>query len=114
MIQGMHGLIYSDRADELRAFFRDKLALPCKDVGGGWLIFDLPTCDLGVHPTDGSPSAGTHAISFFCDEIEATVAELEQRGVEIIGGIEDTGWGLVTHVAAPGGLRIQIYQPKYK
>jgi len=52
MIRGLHGLFYSAQADELRAFLRDKLALPHTDIGGGWLIFDLPEADLGVHPVD--------------------------------------------------------------
>ena len=42
MIKGVHTMFYSSRPDELRAFFRDKLRFPFTDVGGGWLIFDLP------------------------------------------------------------------------
>ena len=32
----------------LRAFIRDKLGFPFTDVGGGWLIFDLPEADMGL------------------------------------------------------------------
>ena len=42
MITGVHPMFYSSKAEELRAFIRDKLDFPCTDVGGGWLIFDLP------------------------------------------------------------------------
>ena len=72
MIRGMHGMFYSSKADELRAFLRDKLKLPHTDVGEGWLIFDVPEADLGVHPTsfpDSLPS-GTHYLSFYCDDIQ--------------------------------------------
>ena len=74
MIRGLHGLFYSTKAKEARAFMRDKLRLPVTDVGGGWLIFDLPEADVGVHPVDGSggPGAGAHDVSFFCDDIRAT------------------------------------------
>ena len=50
-IAGVHAMFYSAAPDALRTFFRDQLCLPFTDVGGGWLIFDLPAGDLGVHPT---------------------------------------------------------------
>jgi hypothetical protein len=53
MIRGMHAMFYSSEADALRAFLKDKLGLVGTDVGGGWLIFDAPEADLGVHPTEG-------------------------------------------------------------
>lgn len=116
MIKGIHGMFYSAQADELRAFFRDKLGLTCGDVGGGWLIFAFAEADMGVHPIEpsGVPPANTHNISFYCDDVEKTVAELRGRGVEFTAPIEDHGYGLVTHIAAPGGLTVQLYQPRYQ
>jgi catechol 2,3-dioxygenase-like lactoylglutathione lyase family enzyme len=115
MIRGLHAMFYSSKADELRAFFRDKLGLGSTDVGDGWLIFDLPEADLGVHPTErGGPASGTADISFYCDDIEATVEELRARGVEFPHEVEDHGYGLVTHFKAPGNFVIQLYQPKYR
>ena len=114
MIKGIHGLFYSSKPEELRAFLRDKLQLPFSDVGGGWLIFDFKEGDLGVHPTegpDGAPS-GQHDISFFTDNIAKTVADLERRGVTC-DDVADHGYGLVTHLTMPGGVRVQLYQPKY-
>jgi hypothetical protein len=115
MIRGVHTMFYSSQAAELRAFLRDKLDFLATDVGEGWLIFDLPEADMGVHPTDGTHSApsGTADISFYCDDIEATVRELKSRGVEFTGEIEDHGYGLVTHFKVPGGFELQIYQPRY-
>jgi catechol 2,3-dioxygenase-like lactoylglutathione lyase family enzyme len=118
MIKGVHTMFYSSAAEELRAFLRDKLGLPAHDVGEGWLIFDLPAADMGVHPSDegskeGTPS-GTQEISFYCDDIEKTTAELEAKGVEFMGGIEDAGWGLVTLFKMPGDLCVQLYQPLYR
>ena len=42
MIRGVHTMFYSSKAEELRAFIRDKLQFPHTDVGEGWLIFDVP------------------------------------------------------------------------
>jgi catechol 2,3-dioxygenase-like lactoylglutathione lyase family enzyme len=115
MIRGVHTMFYTSRPEELRAFLRDKLGFPATDVGDGWLIFDLPEADMGCHPADpdnGAPS-GTHNISFYCDDIAKTVAELTAKGVEFTGPPEDHGYGLVTHFKVPGGFAVQLYQPKY-
>jgi catechol 2,3-dioxygenase-like lactoylglutathione lyase family enzyme len=114
MIRGAHTMFYSSQAEELRAFFRDKLGFPATDVGEGWLIFDLPEADLGCHPLEEEgPPSGTPHISFYCDDLESTVAELKRRGVEFTQEIENHGYGLVTHFRAPGDFQIQLYQPLY-
>ena len=119
MIKGAHAMFYSSEPEALRAFLRDKLGFNSfSDVGGGWLIFDLPEADRGVHPADatreaGEP-AGTHDISFYCDDIHATVAELKGRGVVFDGEVTDAGFGLAIQLMMPGGVRMQIYQPHYE
>ena len=114
MIRGMHAMFYSSQAEALRAFLKDKLGLAGTDVGGGWLIFDAPEADLGVHPTEGSAAtSGTSEISFYCDDIEQTVGELRARGVEFTQDVEDHGYGLVTYFRVPGDFRVQLYQPRY-
>ena len=117
MIKGVHTMFYSSEADALRAFIRDKLDFTYTDVGGGWLIFDLPEADMGVHPTEsgggGSPS-GTHDISFYCEDIEKTVEELKARDVEFTDEIADVGFGIATHFKMPGDLVVELYQPHYK
>jgi catechol 2,3-dioxygenase-like lactoylglutathione lyase family enzyme len=114
MIRGMHAMFYSSQADALRAFLKDKLGLSGTDVGGGWLIFDAPEADLGVHPTEGDePRSGTADISFYCDDVLETVNQLRARGVEFTQEVEDHGYGLVTFFEVPGDFKVQLYQPKY-
>jgi hypothetical protein len=77
MILGMHAMFYSSEAEALRTFLKEKLGFAGTEVGGGWLIFDAPEADLGVQPTEGGePASGTADISFYCDDIVATVAKL--------------------------------------
>ena len=111
-------MFYSSQAEELREFLRDTLGLKATDIGHGWLIFDLPEADMGIHPSDetrknGGPS-GTPDISFYCDDIEETVKELKSKGVEFRGEIEDHGYGLVTFFKVPGDFFLQLFQPKYE
>jgi catechol 2,3-dioxygenase-like lactoylglutathione lyase family enzyme len=115
MIKGVHTMFYSSKAEELRAFIRDKLGFSFTDVHDGWLIFDLPEADMGCHPTDASgPPSGTNDISFYCDDIQKTIAELKARGVEFTDGVTDAGYGLVTHFRMPGDFAVQLYQPRYQ
>lgn len=118
MIKGVHTMFYSADAEATRAFLRDKLGFPNTDAGGGWLIFDLPEADMGVHPADESGEhgdrAGVHDISFYCDDIDTTVATLRARGVSFLSAISDAGFGRVTRFSMPGGITVQLYQPHYR
>jgi hypothetical protein len=116
MIRGVHTMFYSSQPDEFRAFVRDKLGFTSyTDVGGGWLIFDVPEADLGCHPasSEEGEASGTPSIAFYCDDVHKTVAELKARGVEFVDAVQDLGYGLVTHFKAPGDFVMQLYQPQY-
>lgn len=113
-IRGVHTMYYSSEPDALRAFLRDQLGFPATDVGGGWLIFDLPQADMGVHPTSGDPANGTQYLSFYCDDVHASVQQLRGRGVEFIDEVNDQGYGLAIHFKMPGGLTAELYQPRYR
>ena len=113
MITSVHVLQYSRDAAADRAFLRDVLGWPSvEDVSSepGWLIFALPPTELGVHPTEGEPLAELHLM---CDDIEATVAELQAKGVEVTGPVEDRGHGVATDVRLPSGATIGLYEPRH-
>lgn len=109
MIKGIHGMFYSPIAEELRAFFKDKIGLPCFDAGEGWLIFTFEQGELGFHPADDTRPD----VSFYCDDIQTTVQDLKSKGVEFTTEIEDHGYGYVTYFKAPGDLIVQLYEKKY-
>jgi hypothetical protein len=113
MIRGIHGLFYSSDPKATRDFFRNQVKLPGSDIGGDWWIFDFPEGDMGVHPANEEGGAGHHDISFYCDDIEGTVADLRSRGVTFTAPVADHGYGLVTYFEAPGGLTVQLYEPRY-
>ena len=115
MIKGVHTMFYSSEPEALRTFIRDKLGFAYTDVGDGWLIFDLPEADMGCHPVGAEEGkrSGTHYISFYCDNIEKSVAELKDRGVEFTDSITDVGYGLATHFKMPGDFEVELYQPRY-
>jgi catechol 2,3-dioxygenase-like lactoylglutathione lyase family enzyme len=119
MITGTHAIIYADDADKARSFFRDVLGLPNVDAHGGWLIFQLPPAELGIHPagTPGDPASGApsghHEIYFLCDDVRATVADLTAKGVEFTAPVTELGFGLLTRLRVPGAGELGLYQPKH-
>lgn len=113
MIKGIHGLFYSTDPDATRDFFKNVMQLPGFDIGDNWWIFDFKEGDMGVHPLNEPSDAGSHEISFYCDDIHGTVADLKSRGATFTADVEDHGYGLVTHLTAPGGITIQLYEPRY-
>ena len=110
MITGVHALVFSKDAEAARAFFRDVLGLPSVDAGGGWLIFSLPPAELAAHPAEES---GAHELYLMCDDITATVRELEGKGVEFATPVTEQGFGLMTRLKLPGGGELGLYQPRH-
>jgi hypothetical protein len=112
MINGMHAIIYTSAADEVRKFFQKTLKFPHVDAGRGWLIFGLPPSEMGVHPVDKRDRA-SYEMYLMCGDIEKTVADLKKKGVNFPRQIIDAGWGKLTAIELPGGLEMGLYQPRH-
>jgi predicted enzyme related to lactoylglutathione lyase len=110
VITGTHVILYSDDAVADRAFLADLLGTPAVDAGGGWTIAQLPPGEVAVHPAE---SSGAVELYLVCDDVEATIAELQGRGVPVDGGISEERWGRLTSVRLPGGGRIGLYEARH-
>ena len=110
MIFGVHTILYSKKAEAVRAFFRDVLGFPSVDAGGGWLIFAAPPGELAIHPVE---HVHREQLYLMCSDVKAEVAKLEAKGVEFTTPITDQGWGLLTQLKLPDGERLGLYQPKH-
>jgi hypothetical protein len=114
-ILGTHLLLYSSEPEALRAMLRDVFGFSSVDAGDGWLIFALPPAELGVHPAEG-PTYDTgmrHQLTFMCDRIHSTVADLRARGVAIDGEPKDEGWGVTVMMTLPGNAKVMLYEPRH-
>jgi hypothetical protein len=114
-INGMHGLLYTSEPEQLRAMLRDVFGFAHVDAGGGWLIFAMPPAELGVHPTEGEnfEAGHRHLISFMCDNITNTIAELRAKGVKVSGQPKDEGYGITAMLNLPGGCEVMLYEPRH-
>ncbi|MEX1255848.1 MAG: hypothetical protein WEE64_16075 [Dehalococcoidia bacterium] len=109
MITGVHIEIVNEDVDELYVFLRDKLELANYDAGGGFLIFEPSEIELSAGTTAPPP----YQLSFICDDIDATISDLESRGVACAKPIREESWGRVTEISLPNGRAAQVYQRKY-
>ena len=106
---------------ETRAFLRDVLEWPFveEESAPGWLIFKSGPSETGVHPTHQAHEGVTydaprhHSISLMCDDIEVTKAELESKGAEFTGTIEDQDFGRTIMLKVPGADDIMLYEPRH-
>ena len=110
MINGIHAIMFSPDAEQLRDFLRDVLELPSVDAGGGWPIFALPPAELAAHPTEGS---GSHELYLMCDDLRATMTALEAKGVEFSRPVSEERFGLLTAIALPDGAELCLYEPRH-
>jgi catechol 2,3-dioxygenase-like lactoylglutathione lyase family enzyme len=109
MIFGAHTVVYSKDAEADRRFLRDVLGLVSVDAGRGWLIFALPPGELAVHPAEEN---GAHELYFMCDDLQAEIAALAEKGVHCTE-VQEARWGSITKVGLPGGGAVGLYQPKH-
>lgn len=119
MVNGAHILLYSEKPDEDRGFFRDVLGFPHVDAGGGWLIFKLPPAELAVHPRNGETGqvhAGRAMIGavlyLMCEDLQATIRKMEAKSVRCTE-VGRERWGFRTTIRLPSGAEVGLYQPTH-
>lgn len=109
LIIGVHSIIYSQNAEEDRAFLRDMIGFSHVDAGDGWLIFGLPPAELAVHP---SPENHHQELYLICADIHAFIAAMGEMGVSC-DPIQSLAWGELTRITLPGGGKLGVYQPQH-
>jgi catechol 2,3-dioxygenase-like lactoylglutathione lyase family enzyme len=111
MINGLHAILYAKDADKVRAFLRDVLGFKSVDAGHGWMIFAAPPAELAAHPTEEGDKPH-HELYLMCDDLKATMKELESKGAKCCA-VTEARWGSITTIQIPGGGQLGLYQPKH-
>jgi catechol 2,3-dioxygenase-like lactoylglutathione lyase family enzyme len=109
LINGTHIVVYTKDAEADRAFFRDVLKLSSVDAGRGWLIFAMPPAEMAFHDSENN---GKHELYFMCDDIRATLKDLQSKNVGV-SEINEQRWGSLATFTLPGGGKIGVYEPKH-
>jgi predicted enzyme related to lactoylglutathione lyase len=100
--------------DRAVAFYRDVLGLAVEAQGDDWSEIDANGLKLGLNAREGASQSadGGAVITFQPDNgIDAEVAELQGKGVEVSGGISDHEWGRIAPFKDSEGNDLQFYVP---
>jgi hypothetical protein len=108
-VTGVHALLYTPEADELRRLLGAAFGWSYVDAGEGWLIYALPPAEIAVHPAE-SPR---QELSLMCDDLGSTMAELRAKGVSFRGEPAEQRWGTSVPMVLPGGIEMLLYQPRH-
>ncbi|MEU9857235.1 VOC family protein [Streptomyces sp. NPDC047974] len=111
MFSGAHITLYSRDTEADRAFLRDVLGFPHVDAGRGWLIFRLPPAEIAVHPAE--EGGGRPEVYLMCEDLTRTLADLDDKGVEISRAVTDEQWGRLAAVRLPSGTELPLYEPRH-
>lgn len=96
--------------DRSISFYRDKLGLDVVQQEGGWTEVTAGDQIIGLNNGESPSGDGGAVIAFNATDIESTVAELRERGVEFKGEISDHPWGKIAPFADPDGNVLQVIQ----
>ena len=114
MLLGLHFiLLHVADIEEAAAFYTEKFGLTIEDqnpmfvqfkpgVGGGAV--------LALSQGESKPDAGTE-LWWFVDNVNATLADLQARGVEVVNPLADEPFGRTCAIKAPGGYTLYLLQP---
>ncbi len=98
--------VSTDRYEESVRFFRDVLGVPfAEEAQFAWAR--MPNTSMlevfrPEHPNGADFTTGP-VVEFLVDDLEAAVAELQEAGVELLGGIEGSRGDGGVHFRAPDG-----------
>jgi predicted enzyme related to lactoylglutathione lyase len=112
MIQGISAiwLPVSDM-DRAVAFYRDSLGLDVLEHDGDWSEVTAGDQRIGLNASESPAGEGGAVIAFAVDDVQATVAELKDKGVHFSGELSKHPWGQIAPFKDPDGNDLQVYAP---
>jgi catechol 2,3-dioxygenase-like lactoylglutathione lyase family enzyme len=106
-----------DDMEKAVAFYRDKLGLSVKHQSADWAELDAGNVTIALRRygsgPEGRPELGVGegaTLVFEVDDIEAVRAELEDKGIKLIGGIFAYGAVKLAAFEDLNGNVLQVYE----
>jgi len=118
-VTGVGGIFFkSPHPKKLAAWYRDVLGMKIEDWGGARLSYDVkdhpPVLVWNAFPANTkyfAPSSREFMINFAVDNLDAFIAMLKSRHVDILKRDSDAG-GRFAWITDPDGTKIELWQPK--
>ncbi len=118
-IMGFGGVFFhSADPKALGLWYRDMLGLNIEEWGGAMIHADGAGPGYGVWSPFNKdtgyfkPSSREFMINFAVDDLDAFLAELEAKGIEVNGRQQMDGMGKFAWILDPDGTKIELWQPE--
>ena len=120
-ITGIGGVFFKAKDPKaLAAWYRDVLGMPVQSWGGAALKYDAPghppaaAWMLFPENTDHfAPSKAEFSINYAVEGMDALLARLKSKGVEILKQDSDD-FGRFAWILDPEGNKVELWEPKAK
>jgi len=103
-------VIFTGRFDDMREFYERGLALPARTTSPGWIAFDTAGASLSLRRMDDPGRQGVMG-RFETDDLDATLAELRERGLEPAGEITSFELGRSAELSDQDGNLMSLLEP---
>ena len=119
-ITGVGGVFFKAKDPKaLAAWYRDVLGVPIQSWGGAKFRYDAadhpPALAWNAFPASTdyfAPSTGSFMINYAVDDMDAFVARLHEKGVEVLKRQDDDAFGRFAWIVDPEGNKIELWEPK--
>ena len=95
--------------DRAVGFYRDSLGLEVAEREGGWSEVTAGDLSIGLNSGESPAGDGGAVIAFAVDDIDATTAQLRDRGVTFSGEVSEHPWGKIAPFKDPDGNDLQLF-----
>lgn len=119
-VHGIGGIFFkSGDAPGLRAWYAEHLGIPLEAWGGAlfpwapgdgmtvWSVFERES-------TYFDPSSQTFMVNYIVDDLDGMLAQLREKGVQVVDHIEDSEYGRFGWAFDPEGNKFELWQPPKK
>ena len=121
-ITGIGGVFFKAKNPKaLVAWYRDVLGMPVQAWGGAALHYDAPNhppaaawSAFAASSSYFAPSTGDFMINYAVDDLDAIVARLHSKNVEVIKRTDDDANGRFAWILDPEGNKVELWEPKHK
>ena len=118
-ITGLGGVFFKSKDPKaLAAWYRDTLGLSIESWGGAMLRYDAPGhphvftwSAFSQDTTHMAPSTREFMINFAVDHLDAFLAKIEAKGIEVLKREEDEYTGKFAWIMDPDGTKIELWEP---
>lgn len=120
-VTGIGGIFFKcQEPDKTRDWYRDNLGLVTNEYGS---LFEFRNSD---HPNQKEylqwstfsqntkymePSSSEFMINYRVENLEGLLQDLQEKGVKIIGEVQEFEYGKFAHIMDPEGHKIELWEP---